>query len=488
MRPSCNSGLAGARRCLNDHINAFKLRFDPLDLVLSRLPVVVLSHQVDEGVDVLLGESRSSRVVGKGFVASRPFASRRACHFGEAEVAGSVVERGSPRETQGERKERDAQFASAVSPFSAACRSALLHTSPAHPCLRNTLEFALHLDYQLWESYCYTPPLPRRQMRALSVTRDGLLTMSREASPLPPSSPPFDGPLSPLSSDIEQLEDDEGSNEEQSQEEGEETGARAETPIPHAYTFPSSDPGVNSTSPPRPGESKAKFRQRKGHKKRVRTVTAENAEREEERERVFLAQVDAARVAREVAALEAARQKKEVIESVLSELYKNGLTWGDLLVYVVEGHWRAPPVANDEWRIHGDVTSLPNAGRFDCLFTVPGRMTRLMSAWTSSRNTKFGRRWMTEWALQHVKGLVNKEGNAVGKDGFLISARKKVDSSFLLTFDLRAIHMRLRALCPITTTILRTFSTTPRQVKTATESSAQRNDMVSGYMPRSSSH
>lgn len=117
--------------------------------------------------------------------------------------------------------------------------------------------------------------------------------------------------------------------------------------------------------------------------------------------------------------------------------------------------------------------------RWHGLFKNGHRVKRVLGYWTLSRN--HGRHTVRRWAVDYVSGLVYREGSKVTQSGLLRPRNKPVDESFILDFDLPTLSQSLEALCPVTTQLMKRFSTTQRQKREANDTSEKKRKTV-GYL------
>lgn len=136
----------------------------------------------------------------------------------------------------------------------------------------------------------------------------------------------------------------------------------------------------------------------------------------------------------------------KITDEVFAVLESNATTWGELVEYVSD------PAASEGIR------------RYNGLFRNKERVERILGHWVSPRNGG-GRDTVRDWAVKYVSTLVDREGNAVTRTGFLRARNKAVDESFIQNFNLEYIYTRLKKLCPTMTKVVKAFSTTQRQIK-----------------------
>ncbi|PIL35866.1 hypothetical protein GSI_01526 [Ganoderma sinense ZZ0214-1] len=150
-----------------------------------------------------------------------------------------------------------------------------------------------------------------------------------------------------------------------------------------------------------------------------------------------------------------------LFQQVLDFLESEGLTFGDLVLHVSDpSNWMG-------WQ------------RWVGLFSRPGRVEAILNHWVSSGNSAAGRAAVHTWAVEYVKGLVYREGNAVTRSNLLQTRTRTIDTSFTLGFSLDNLYQQLSALCPTAFNILRAFSTTRRQEKHSEAPAQKRKNNVS---------
>ena len=211
----------------------------------------------------------------------------------------------------------------------------------------------------------------------------------------------------------------------------------------------SDDPGIDPSSPIRGRTRGERISSRK--RKIAKARRREREEREEQEE--WLRKVASARDAREVNRVrrierQAAREKKQqAINNVLAFMKTQDVAYGELLEYLSD-----PRRSSGTGRI-----------RHYGLFAVEGQVERVLDNWVSSRNSDTGRNAVRNWIRSYVSRELNTEGNKVTKSGILLASHRKVDESFVLDFDIRALYAQLREYCPWTVQLLESFGTSTRQ-------------------------
>lgn len=208
---------------------------------------------------------------------------------------------------------------------------------------------------------------------------------------------------------------------------------------------PSSD-GIIPTSPivANDNESVQQVRRRKAQKKRVRTLATNQFQREEVRLEALQAIDEENREARVHDEQNTAAARDACFNQVISLLQDAELTWGDFVEWVCE-----PRTGRGGIRYWG-------------MFSKDGQVERVLNLW-AWKNSKSGKSKMQAWATAFMGRVVSKEGKAATADGILMSRRMAITESFVLDFDLQKIHNTIQKRCPSMATLMREFSTTPRQ-------------------------
>lgn len=268
-------------------------------------------------------------------------------------------------------------------------------------------------------------------------------------TPLPSSLPPSSMPATPTP-EAEQPNDEDGSSmiggmpwRHKVVVGAHSDGEPPRTP-PHTSTTFSDEARVA-----RNGQSAAQAGRRLAQKVRVRTLAACSVARDEARNAELLAAVhETARALNQVqsqAEHEAAENRTQCFQAVLKRLQQDDLTWGDFV------EWISTPV-------HGRCKH-----RYNGLFrNQNGQVAQILNLWADT-NTPASKLQLRAWATSYLGKVVSKEANAVTQNGFLQSRRIPMTTSFIESFDLSAIHERIRELCPTMTHLMREFATTNRQ-------------------------
>lgn len=85
------------------------------------------------------------------------------------------------------------------------------------------------------------------------------------------------------------------------------------------------------------------------------------------------------------------------------------------------------------------------------------------------------------WAVKHVSQLIAREGDEVTKSNVLQSRTMALDKTFILGFSLVGLYRKLSIICPVTTALFHSLSTTPRQQLSMNDNTEQRKQHVSTH-------
>ena len=187
-------------------------------------------------------------------------------------------------------------------------------------------------------------------------------------------------------------------------------------------------------------------RRKEGQQKRLLTMRQNQAQRDAARHEDLMLTIEENLQAKATAEQDAAARQDDVYRSIIDILEGAGLTWGDFV------EWVSKPGPD------------ANKVRFSGLFQRRQQVVRILDLW-ATRNSRYGRRVVHDWALEHIGKVVSNEAAKATRTGVLMSKRMSITETFVLSFDLARIHSRLRELCPSMTALLMRFSTSKRQEK-----------------------
>ncbi|KAL1948712.1 hypothetical protein VTO73DRAFT_10518 [Trametes versicolor] len=170
--------------------------------------------------------------------------------------------------------------------------------------------------------------------------------------------------------------------------------------------------------------------------------------------------LDVVEEAIEESASDMAEKRRQTLESALDCLLRDGLSFGDLALYV------------------SDPESKKGTERFYGLFSIPGRVEQILDFWAGSRNSRTGQKAIHAWAIARVKRRLNEEGHAATQSNLLQARTMEIDPTFVLDFSFERIRTQLAELCPTALDVFRAFSTTTRQEKEQSTASEHRKDTL----------
>ncbi|KAJ7753253.1 hypothetical protein B0H16DRAFT_1723284 [Mycena metata] len=156
------------------------------------------------------------------------------------------------------------------------------------------------------------------------------------------------------------------------------------------------------------------------------------------------AELDAERATRQ-AELEAEKQKlrhNQLFDKFLIEMKTNDIPLAEFFEHVFNPETKL----NSDWRWRG-------------FFAHQNVVRRIFGYWTSSKYNHSTRRFMHDWAVEHVVRTASTEARAITSSGVLSKTKKVINEHFFLDF------------------ILDTFSTTTRQLSKASETFLQKKEL-----------
>ncbi|KII94576.1 hypothetical protein PLICRDRAFT_25394 [Plicaturopsis crispa FD-325 SS-3] len=218
--------------------------------------------------------------------------------------------------------------------------------------------------------------------------------------------------------------------------------------------LPSSD-GIIISSPIRGNkDEQSTARRRKATRKRAQTVAEAQARK---------AAADQLEV---LEALEKAkrfeREKISFLDGVLDSLAVHDLTIGDLMIHVFD-----PIYKNAKTRWEG-------------FFRKRGTARRILDLWASKENTPKAREQVHDWAVDYTASAVRSEAKSLTDGGYLRSLTRPLNAKFVQDFDMIEIRDHLLDTASVTMAILSSFSTSVRQLKSASPARMLKKSMMLG--------
>ncbi|KII85581.1 hypothetical protein PLICRDRAFT_31751 [Plicaturopsis crispa FD-325 SS-3] len=199
-------------------------------------------------------------------------------------------------------------------------------------------------------------------------------------------------------------------------------------------------------------DERAAARQRKSVRKRAQTFADAQIQRAvNDRAKALQAVENANRVERE---------KISFLDSVLESLASRRLTIGDLMLHVFD-----PVYKNAKTRWEG-------------FFRTRGTARRILDLWASKENTPAARKQVHDWAVDYTARAVRSEAKAFTDVQYLQTITRPINAKFVQDFDMTKIHDRLMDSASVTMSILNSFATSVRQLKSATPARMLKKSMV----------
>lgn len=199
-----------------------------------------------------------------------------------------------------------------------------------------------------------------------------------------------------------------------------------------------SSAGLNASSPCI-GPDAAAHRIRKGHKKRLLTM-AKKKDEKDEMER---------------------KQKRRKLAAVLNHLNSEGLKVSDFMEYIFHPKSKKREI---QWQQ---------------FFMKEATVRDLLHWWSSSKNSRAGRKMVNRWIQDHVTNTVGREARKITKLKYLQTMNKKIDSTFSSAFSFSKIRDMLMIHAPISMSVLTALATSPKATKIHSLQRKRRTQMVS---------
>ncbi|KAJ6618398.1 hypothetical protein B0H10DRAFT_1795323 [Mycena sp. CBHHK59/15] len=143
----------------------------------------------------------------------------------------------------------------------------------------------------------------------------------------------------------------------------------------------------------------------------------------------------------------AEEQKHAVFDGILHQLTDNGLTFGDLMLYVFN-----PIYKQGETRWQG-------------FFRSRGLATSILGFWVAPENSQTAREEVTEWAGDFVANLAQEAAQDITSSKYLQSAEAVVDGKFVDTFSMTTLHTYLQKHAKTVMKVLDSFATSARNLR-----------------------
>ncbi|KAJ7026665.1 hypothetical protein C8F04DRAFT_966145 [Mycena alexandri] len=190
---------------------------------------------------------------------------------------------------------------------------------------------------------------------------------------------------------------------------------------------PLSSDGINPSSPiTGTKEDRLAASYRKRHRKRANTIAAQKV----------------------LSGEEAEDNKTVVFDDILNKLRDNGLTFGQLMLYVFDPIYKQ------------------GTTRWDGFFKESGLAARVLGLWVSNKNSATAREEVGTWAEDYVAARVHAEGQAVTASKMLQTAGVPVDNDYVTGFSMVKVGEKIALAARVTMRMLNAFATSARNLKT----------------------
>ncbi|KAJ7302510.1 hypothetical protein DFH08DRAFT_826533 [Mycena albidolilacea] len=142
-----------------------------------------------------------------------------------------------------------------------------------------------------------------------------------------------------------------------------------------------------------------------------------------------------------------AEQKHAIFDGILAELTDNGLTFGDLMLYVFN-----PIYKQGETRWQG-------------FFRNRGLATSILGFWVAPENGETAREEVTEWAGDFVADLAQEAARNVTSSKYLQTGSGTVDAEYVDGFSIPKLHAYLQTHTRIVMKIFDALATSTRNLR-----------------------
>ncbi|KAK7027796.1 hypothetical protein R3P38DRAFT_3315316 [Favolaschia claudopus] len=125
-------------------------------------------------------------------------------------------------------------------------------------------------------------------------------------------------------------------------------------------------------------------------------------------------------------------------------------------------------------------TRLKSDWRWRGFFAHQSVVERIFGYWTTSKYNQSTRNFLHNWATSQVSKAALGESRVITKSGILNKTKKAINESFFVDFSLTNLVHTIRGMAPTVFKILDSFSTTTRQLKSATEKFLKKKELMKG--------
>ncbi|KAK7013469.1 hypothetical protein R3P38DRAFT_3206790 [Favolaschia claudopus] len=158
-------------------------------------------------------------------------------------------------------------------------------------------------------------------------------------------------------------------------------------------------------------------------------------------------------------------RRNQMFDDFLKEMKENDISLAEFLDHVFNPETQL----NSDWRWRG-------------FFAHQTIVERIFGYWTTSRYNQTTRSFLHNWATNHVSRVVFTESRAITQSGILNKTKKAVNERFFIDFSLANLAHTIRGMAPTVFRVFDSFSTTTRQLKSATEKFLAKKELASKHI------
>ncbi|KAJ7195050.1 hypothetical protein GGX14DRAFT_404197 [Mycena pura] len=139
--------------------------------------------------------------------------------------------------------------------------------------------------------------------------------------------------------------------------------------------------------------------------------------------------------------------KIAVFAGILETLKSNGLTFGQLMLYVFDP-------------IHKQAST-----RWDGFFKERGLATKILGFWVSKTNSQTAREEVAAWAEGYIEEVVREEAESITASKVLQTGHTAITNEYVTGFSMLGVGARIQEAGRVAMRILSAFATSPRNLK-----------------------
>ena len=152
-------------------------------------------------------------------------------------------------------------------------------------------------------------------------------------------------------------------------------------------------------------------------------------------------------------------EKYDKLDEVLASLNEQGLKVWDFMEHIFDPRNKKQSI---QWQQ---------------FFSSEAHIKQLLDWWTSSSNSRAGRKYVKRWIRTYVAGVAAQEARQITKLKVLQTMGKKIDSEFASSFSFPSIHFTLSSKAPFSFSVIKALATARRAI-THTQKRKERTKMV----------